>query len=141
MTTTTTITCSCAGANPNCFKCDGAGFITSAPSPAPGKFFVRGIAHDGTLSPDELHEKQIRARKEAANKKAREAKSFESAQKTDVRQSVPSHNQTAPPPTKNQARFSYTTYRCISCSYKWNRSSELRCAWCNELGPYELNTN
>lgn len=28
-------------------------------------------------------------------------------------------------------------FHCLSCGYKNNYDSELKCAWCNELGPYE----
>ncbi len=135
---TTTKACTCGGANPNCFKCDGTGIISSTPTPPPKKFAIRGIAHDGTLSPDELHKRQIRERQAAAEKEFREMERLRSLRHSETRRSVSRHNQESPTRPKSQSRISSLTYRCVSCSYRLNRSPELRCAWCNELGPYEL---
>lgn len=136
--------CSCGGVNPNCFRCDGSGFIPAENSVFPSKFFTRGLVKAGDLSPEEILQKQV------IERKREKERSFREAQLKDERDSIRrieegrriaalSRQKNSPPPSVNLSPPPSTpAYRCVKCSYKWNRDPQARCAWCNEMGPYQL---
>ena len=137
--------CSCGGANPNCFRCDGTGLIPNKQEASPSKFFKRGLVKAGDLSPEELLKKQ------ADERKKEQARVLREAQLTEERESIRRVAEgrriaalsriegTPSPPAPHLSQPPSTpAYRCVKCSYKWNRDPKARCAWCNELGPYQL---
>ena len=136
--------CSCGGVNPNCFRCDGSGFITIENTSLPSKFSTRGLIKAGDLSPEEILQKQVIERKMAKEQAIREAhlkeeresiRRFEEGKRT----AALSREKNSPTPSEKRSPLSFSpAYRCVKCSYKWNRDPKARCAWCNEMGPYQL---
>ena len=115
--------CSCGGENPTCFKCDGTGLIEEATQPLPTKFSKRGIPKAGESSPEDIRRRALEQKALQTPKISKQNPNafLESSQSADSRR-----------PT------SKPKYRCVKCSYKWNIDPKARCAWCNELGPYQV---
>jgi hypothetical protein len=136
--------CSCGGVNPNCFRCDGSGFITIENASFPSKFFNRGLVKAGDLSPEAILQKQVIERKKAKALSIREAQlkeERESIRRIEEARRIAalSTQKNSPMPSATLSSLPSTpAYRCVKCSYKWNRDPKARCAWCNEMGPYQL---
>ncbi len=136
--------CSCGGANPNCFRCDGSGFITVENASFPSKFFTRGLVKAGDLSPEEILQKQVIEKRIAKERSMREAhlkEERDSIRRVEEAKRIAAVSREKNSSTSSEKRspLSFSpAYRCVKCSYKWNRDPNARCAWCNEMGPYQL---
>lgn len=125
--------CSCGGENPTCFKCDGTGLIEKVEQRVPTIFSTRGITKAGETSPEEI---QRRAIKQKKPQKILQNNTINLMQSNYSRKI--SKENTKKKPNIGNSLNSAPKYRCVKCSYKWNSDPNVGCAWCKELGPYEV---
>ncbi len=121
--------CSCGGENPTCYKCDGTGLIEKDKQQnLPGKYSIRGIPKAGETSPEELLRRASKDRNVTDK----------TQQRISSQPKVTPQSKSSDPDLGRWKPTSKPYYRCAKCSYKWNRDPNARCAWCNELGSYEV---
>jgi len=137
MTSVTSKPCSCGGTNPNCFKCDGTGEISSGASALPKNFIARGLSHDGHLSSEDLRVKRVREQQAAADEEW--AASYRMAQREGATYSRDLGTPITPSKCVSENfQDGSPTYSCITCSYELILNPLARCPNCNVIGPYEL---
>ena len=137
--------CSCGGSNPNCYKCDGSGFILQIKKDLPKTYFSRVIRGPGETPPEEIKKRSILEENERklAEENLERNKTLHNQTATNNRSQDNSKSRTFiysknnSDISKNWTKQSKPSFQCTKCSYKWNRDPLAKCAWCNEFGPYE----
>ena len=141
--------CRCQGLNPNCYICDGFGFVQAdASSIDDGKPVHESFDLEVTkkLKEQKLFDAGVqKAKQKNWEDEIRSRRNdFVDSQNSSIRAFAPSK---APTSTIRHLRLEVlnavqmyeplrTLYRCDCCNYTLNTDMNARCAMCGEPGPY-----